>query len=504
MSTNETKNSSLRTLDGQEMEKDQAQTINVQRLWFVRKLLVSRLRIADCPNDAMLGVVKGMMGETKDKKRLAELNLLGKTLGLIKVMEEKGPTGYALASTDSEVAKKFEAVFAAPDISTPSTLWGTKEKPYIVPDLFVPLMVAEESWIHQKAKRDAREAEKNEEREAKKAEAEKKEREAQAERDRQAAIKIAAVDDLFSLVMDPADVKDMNKKNEEREAEDAKREAERKARIEKAKNFHRKALKGELTALGFKTRSDKWVVSDKDRDILSSRSLIYLFGNSDPEETEIRSAVEGSIFHGKLSDTHISKTDKVLPNWMCAKIVVRLRTADGRLLGQTAEGIVVMFHHEAVTMKVVAQEMGLLKLGDKESELAFWKAHRLQSLEKAVSYQAERQAEYEAKRNGDENPTPTPNPEPTNGNGDKSKTPRQKLQRKSDEDGQNNGRPEAAPPEIELGDGANDDNELETPEAPVPVETVGTTGVTIGDEQPLSHTPFAATLATLSAPTDNK
>ncbi len=483
MSNTEKKNQTIKTLDGKEMEKGEARVVNPDRLWFVAKLLRERLHV-DHKAD-----VKALIQTCTMPERTANLKLVAAAEALLATMDKKGLAGYAIADVESVMAKMLANLLTAPDVSTPPKHWNKdKDHPFVVPNLFVPYIKAEEKWLENQAALNAEKAKRDAKTQAARAEAEKKEREAQAERDRQAAVKSEAADVLFAMA-DATVVATETEEREERKAQAEEVKAARNERLEKAREFFRKAINGELSALGFKnTKSTppRWFVSRDDNDILSLHRIAELAG-ADPE-TIVRSAVHGSIFAGKLGDNHTSQSGKVLSNWMCAKFTVRLKTADGRPLKDSAQGYVIMDSREGTTMKIVAQELGILDTENEDSQKKFWETYRLQTLSKAAEYEANTSTRRRDQKNGNgANPTPTPEPEPTNGNGKdqtrgkKAATPR----RKSDEDGkQNAGRPERVP-EIEI----DDSNIIETVEEPA-IDTAPTD--TMGNGAPLTHSPFAA------------
>lgn len=475
----------IKTRDGKEVEKSAAWALNSERLWFVSRLLRDRLGFDGDVDEAL-------KSET-DPTKVATLKTLRTAEALLATLREKGPAAYAFAAADSEVAEKYNGVLAHPDWSTPPKHWGT----YEVAELFVPFTAAEEKWVGQKAAREARNAERERERAAAKAEKEQKEREAAAERERQAAVKSDAADALFADA-DPAVVSAKAEDRKEQEAEEAKVKAIRDEREAKGKEYFRKAFRGELVARGYKnTRATpaRWYVALEDRDVLCMHSIIQLFATGEPAETPVRSTVDGSMFAGKLSDCHTQRgSDKEIPNWMCAQFKVKLQTADGRPVKETAVGYIIMDSREGGTMRDVARELGILR-DDQDSEKSFWQTYRLQPLQKAANYLAEMVGRRKDERNG--KVAPAPEPEPQNGDG-KDKPRRRnggKRNEKSDEpEGEKHlGKPRPEAPEMdgntETDDTSNSNDAEQTTSEMSPTADV-----------PLTHSPFAAQLAAIAKP----
>ncbi|MEW5902692.1 MAG: hypothetical protein AB1715_14600, partial [Acidobacteriota bacterium] len=233
------------------------------------------------------------------------------------------------------------------------------------------------------------------EQERQRAEKEKERKAAEDERARQAAKIGDAARAVMSLIGD--EVREKMVKKEEEETERKQKAAKR---IESTKTFFEKALSGQLVARVFKTKDGRCFVSDDDPDVLSMRELAELDGQP---EAEIRSRVTGSIFKGKVDDTHeVIKDGKKEPrrsDWMVATFEVGLVTKEGRPVVVTKEGkpvevrtrgFVLMNYREANTFKKVAaehaRELGLPDPGSEDYWPQFMDRYYLKPLPKAAKW----------------------------------------------------------------------------------------------------------------------
>jgi len=363
------------TCDNQGVPAEQAVALNVKRLGFVQHLLRERLGLERFAN-AQLALTN-----CKDPTRMSTLKVLVAAEALARTIAEKGPDALCFASTESAAATQISEFFGKPDFSIPPKAWGAD---YKVPELFVSLLQARKDHDEWKEQRARKVAEKEAKRTAAEAKKEVERTAAEAERQRQVSETVSAADFLMSLADDNV-VDTMEKKADERLAQREERAKEREDRLAQAKRFFADALLGRLTARGFKSpRGTRWYVSDKENESLSLRRLASLADA--PEDLEIWSMVPESTFHGTLGDTWTPEgSDRSKACWMVASFIFNLVTDAGRKVIEsgkqvTSNGFVILHSREVTTMRIVAQELGILTWSDQTSERKFWESYHVQPI----------------------------------------------------------------------------------------------------------------------------
>jgi len=368
----------IQTRDGQTVTPDQALALNTKRLGFVQRLLGERLKL-----DRHADLAK-LVANCTDKVRLATLQVMRSAKMLAISIANLGPEAYAYADIGCAEAAKLAGLFEKPDYSTPPASWS---KDYKVPELFIPLPQARQNYAAWKADKEKERADKEKEQKAR-ADKERAEREqAEAERNRQAADTESDADFLMSLA-DSNVVATVEKKVAERQVKEAEQQKQYEAYLAQVKEFFSNGLIGWLTVRGYKhPKGQRAYVSDKEDKVLSMRNMARLLDA--PDDTEVYSMVPGSTYKGKLGDTwkrnESDENEKPKSCWMAVTFQCKLTTEDGGQMMNGSEqatdrGFVILHSREVSLLKQVAQERGILKWGDQDSETKFWKSYHVQAI----------------------------------------------------------------------------------------------------------------------------